>query len=162
MSLKTVFSPLTITTLSLIGIVVVGTISFLSIEVIAPIIDSNKASSRSSSLQSSAITSSLSLSDSNAVQVNNSQVMINFSLNQATGRIDYTGTVNGPNGCSYVKNHDLIAQSDNLILQIQLGSKGDICTQVISELPISGGKVIPLSQNQKDNFKKLFTVKVLN
>jgi hypothetical protein len=168
MSLKTVFSPLTITTLSLIGIVVVGTISFLSIEVIAPILDQNKSSSSSSSSfpqssSSSGISSlSSSLSGSTTAVVNSNQAKINFSLNQTTGAIDYTGTVIGSNGCTYIKSHDLSLQSGKVILQIQMAAKGDICTQVITELPIQGGKVISLSQNQKEDFKNLFTVKVSN
>ena len=165
MSLKTIFSPLTITTLSLLGVVVVGTISFLSIEVIAPKVDQNKSSSSSSSssLQfSSTYSTNSSLAGTTTAVVNTNQARINFSLNQTTGSIDYSGTVNGNNGCVFIKSHDLSLQSGKIILQIQLGSKGDICTQAITELPIQGVKVISLSQNQKADFKNLFTVKVLN
>ncbi|MEI6728192.1 MAG: hypothetical protein WCK98_00975 [bacterium] len=168
MSLKTVFSPLAITTLSLLGVVVIGTISFLSIEVIAPKLDQNKSSSSStssslqSSYSSSTSSSSSSFTGSTTAAVNTNQARISFSLNQNTGSVDYTGTVNGNNGCAFIKSHDLSLQSGKIILQIQMAAKGDICTQVITELPIQGGKVISLSQNQKDDFKNLFTVKVLN
>jgi hypothetical protein len=162
MPFKTIFSPLTITTLSLLGIVIIGTISILSIEVLAPKLDQDKSASASISSSLAQTSSVLSSSSQNlfTTQVVSNQLSINFTYNSSTQKIDYSGTVTGSNGCIFIEKYDLTMQNNKLLLQVKTGSKGDICTQVITSLPIKGEKNIELSQAQRSDFKNLFEVEI--
>lgn len=80
---------------------------------------------------------------------------VEFTYNQTSKVLKYKGTINLPNGCSSLGSGNLVLKGDTIHLSIGLNQRektlGNVCTQQLVNVPISGESRMDLNQATKDN-----------
>jgi hypothetical protein len=87
---------------------------------------------------------------------------ITFSYDQNTGNISYVGTVIGGDACTFLDSADLEKQNTSFILKYKLKRTGEICAQMIKEIPITGSLNVKLDELQLVTFDSIFSVLKIN
>jgi hypothetical protein len=83
---------------------------------------------------------------------------IYFSYDPNRNQIAFEGKIIAPDTCTVLDGYSLENQNTSFTLKYKLKRTGDICAQIIVEIPISGSLSVQLNQTQVDGFDRLFTI----
>ena len=85
-----------------------------------------------------------------------------FSYDPNRNQISYDGKISITDSCTVLESSVLENQNTSFTLKYKLKRTGEICAQVMGEIPLSGSLNVQLNQAQVDGFNKLFRIEKLN
>jgi len=83
---------------------------------------------------------------------------VTFSYDSSKNTIDYSGVVFGADACTFYDRSEFGKEDKLFVLKYKLKRTGDICAQVIKEIPVKGSLIYKLESEEIKNFDKLFVV----
>ncbi len=81
-----------------------------------------------------------------------------FAYDSTSSILYYNGSVTVNNGCGRLGDFEVFKTSDLIQLQIEIYYVGEICTQIIKEMPVIGQQQLDLSDREIENMENIIKI----